>query len=167
MENCSVNLLGCGAILLEVIKASEYLLKEYNISSNVWSVTSFTELKREANSVERYNRLNPSENPRLSYVQECLPSKDLPVIAATDYVRAYSDQIRSEIKGDFVSLGTDGFGRSDTRLELRKFYEVDCDSIVIAALGSLARIGKISVDVVEDAIKKFDIEPNSTDPFTI
>ncbi|NQY42655.1 MAG: pyruvate dehydrogenase (acetyl-transferring), homodimeric type, partial [Legionellales bacterium] len=166
-ENSIVNLLGCGAILLEVIKASEYLLSEYDISSNVWSVTSFTELKREANNVERFNRLNPSKNPRLSYVQECLPSKDVPVIAATDYVRAYSDQIRSEINGDFVSLGTDGFGRSDTRLELRKFYEVDSNSIVIAVLGVLARNGKISVDVVEDAIRKFDIEPNSTDPFII
>ncbi len=166
-DSPSINLLGSGTILLEVIKAAEYLLAEYNIIANVWSVTSFTELKREATSVERYNRLNPSKKPKLSYVKTCLPEADSPVIAVTDYVRAYSEQIRSEIIADYVSLGTDGFGRSDTRLKLRKFYEIDSNSIVVAALTSLVKTGKVSVKTVKDAIDKFGIRSDSVDPFRI
>jgi len=154
---CAVHLLGSGAILREVIKAADVLESEYQISAHLWSVTSFTELKREAMAVERTNRLRSADQSlQMSYVRSCLGEEHVPVIAATDYVRAYAEQIR-----------TDGFGRSDTRVRLRSFFEVDCQSIVIAALRALADQGNIGESVVQQALEQAGIINQSTMPWDI
>ena len=134
-----VQLLGSGTILREVIAASEILTKEYGIDSDIWSVTSFNELRRDGMETERLNLLNPNENPYKSYVQKCLEKRDGPVIAASDYTRAFSDQIRPYTDKAFYSFGTDGYGRSDTRKNLRKFFEVDKEHIVAYGLSVLIK----------------------------
>jgi pyruvate dehydrogenase E1 component len=156
-----VHLLGSGAILREVIAGASRLAEEWNVASDVWSVTSFSELAREARKVERHNRLKPREAPRLSYLRRCL-SEPYPVIAATDYVVAYPQLISAYVANRFTALGTDGFGRSDTRGALRKFFEVDRDHIVIAALASL--------DMREEAasaIQRYGIEVDTIAPWTL
>lgn len=160
-----IELLGSGAILMQVIKAANYLEKTFNIVANVWSVTSFTELKREADIIERDNRLSV-DYQNISYVKTCL-NNNLSVIAATDYVRAYADQIRQEINQEYIVLGTDGFGRSDTRESLRNFYEVDCNSIVFAALTALHRQDIVSQEDLVKAIDKLGINTKNAPPFTI
>ena len=134
-----VQLLGSGTILREVIAASEILSKEYNIDADIWSVTSFNELRRDGMETERLNLLNPNEKPKKSYVQECLEKRDGLIIAASDYTRAFSDQIRPYTDKSFYSFGTDGYGRSDTRKNLRKFFEVDKEHIVAFTLSALAK----------------------------
>ncbi len=160
-----VQLLGSGTILREVLAAADYLNEHCGVSSDVWSVTSFNELKREAMSVERHNRIHYTKAPRQSYVSKLLYEREGPVIAATDYMRSYADQIRSEILGPYVVLGTDGFGRSDGRSELRRFFEVDSHAVVMAALKSLVDEKTIDVNVLQKAIKQMDITPSSSDPF--
>ncbi|MDO8862002.1 hypothetical protein Q6D67_09830 [Haliea sp. E1-2-M8] len=152
-----VRLLGSGAIMLEVIAAGELLANEWAIESDVWSVTSFTELAREARELERWNRLHPTHEQRKSHVAECLKG-DIPVVAATDYVRAVPQLIASYIRPHYTVLGTDGFGRSDTRSQLRNFFEVDRYHIVTATLASLARASVISSDLCMEAIEKYGIE---------
>lgn len=149
--------MGSGTILLEVLAAARLLAEDWNIGSEIWSATSFTELAREARAVERWNRLHPQENRRASHVSECLGS-DLPVIAATDYVRALPQLIASYIEAPFVALGTDGFGRSDTRAMLRNFFEVDREHIVLAALDSLAQRGEIEPRLCQEAMRKYGID---------
>lgn len=163
-EQPVINLLGSGTILLEVIAAAKILLEDFGIVANVWSVTSFTELKREANDVERYNRLNPAAEQKTSYVATCL-NGDLPVVAVSDYVRAYADQIRSEIKSEYIVLGTDGFGRSDTRKKLREFFEIDSNSIVLAALTALKNSNNISLAEFNAATDKLSINNNEIAPY--
>jgi len=148
-----VNLLGAGAILPEVINAARLLEDDWGVVAQVWSVTSFTELQRDAIAVERSNRLN-DEHAR-SYVETVLDGSDGPVIAATDYVRAVPELIRACVPGRYVTLGTDGFGRSDTRQALRAFFEVDRYSVVVAALRALADDGKLSPDVVRAARERY------------
>ncbi len=162
-----VQLLGSGTILLEVIKAADILQSDYDIASDIWSVTSFNELRREALAVERENRMHPDAKAKLSFVEECLMDREGPVIAATDYMKSYSDQIRAYIPQNYVTLGTDGFGRSDTRERLRHFFEVDAKSIVLATLNALADDGKVPVQTVKDAIEKFGIDPNKPNPTTV
>ncbi|MDC0339470.1 pyruvate dehydrogenase (acetyl-transferring), homodimeric type [Pelagibacteraceae bacterium] len=159
-----VQLLGSGTILREVIAASEILAKEYGIESDIWSVTSFNELRRDGMETERLNLLNPNEKPKKSYVQKCLGKRDGPVFAATDYTRAFSDQIRPYTDKSFYSLGTDGYGRSDTRKNLRKFFEVDKEHIVAYALSALAKEQLIGSDAAEKAFKKFKINKNKDFP---
>lgn len=159
-----VHLLGSGTILRESIAASELLHEDFGVIADVWSVTSFNELAREGREVERWNMLNPEGKPRRSYVTRCLESDHGPVIAATDYVHNYSDQIREFVPHRFVSLGTDGFGRSDTRARLRKFFEVNRYYIVVASLKALADDGVISASVVSDAIAKYDLDPAKPNP---
>jgi pyruvate dehydrogenase E1 component len=159
-----VQLLGSGTILHEVIAAADLLKKEFNVDADIWSVTSFNELRREALSISRWNMLHPGETARLSHVEICLKSRIGPVIAATDYMKIYADQIREFVPGRYCVLGTDGFGRSDTREKLRQFFEVDRYYIAIAALKSLAEEGEIPVKQVVQAIKKFDIDPDRPDP---
>lgn len=161
-----VQLLGCGTILREVLEASRILEEDFDVMSDVWSVTSFTELRRDGLAAERYNRLHPSKKPKQSYVHSQLATQSGPVIAATDYMRLYADQIRPFIDVPYVTLGTDGYGRSDTRAQLRHFFEVDAKYVVIAALSALADSGEISKSVVEDAIKRFKIDPEKLDPVT-
>ncbi len=160
-------LMGSGTILREVIAAAELLEEEFGVPSDVWSVTSFSELRREALEIDRWNTLHPKETPRQSYVSTCLAGKDGPFIAATDYIKTVPDQIRQWVPGRFSVLGTDGFGRSDSRAALRQFFEVDRYSIVVTALKALADEGALDVDTVTQAIAKFDIDPSKPDPVTL
>jgi pyruvate dehydrogenase E1 component len=162
-----VQLMGSGTIFREVIAASELLEKDFGISSDVWSVTSFNELRRDGLDVERWNMLHPDKKPRVSYVEQCLAKRKGPVVAATDYMRAYPDQIRQFVPGVFRVLGTDGFGRSDSRSQLRKFFEVNRYYIVIAALKSLADAGELEAAEVTKAIKKYRIDPEKPNPVTV
>ena len=165
-KKAQVQLLGSGTILREVLAAAELLEQDFNIGSGVWSVTSFNELARQGRDSERYNLLNPQEKPRISYVNKCL-GDNTPVVAATDYVQAYSDQIRAFIPGRYVVLGTDGFGRSDYRSKLREFFEVNRFYIVLAALKALADDDTIAVETVTEAIKKYNIDTDKPNPMTV
>lgn len=162
-----VQLLGSGTILREVIAASELLTDDYNINADIWSITSFNELRREGIDVERYNLLHPEDEPRVCYVQQCLENTQGPVIAATDYMRLYADQIRPYINRPYIVLGTDGFGRSDTRAKLRNFFEVNRYYIAIAALKALANNGELPAAKVSDAIKRYNIDPGKPNPTTV
>ena len=162
-KKTKIQLLGSGAILREMMKASEILQNEYQIDSSIWSVTSFSELRREAMEKERYNLLNPDKKPQKSYIEECLSSMEGPIISATDYIRLNSDQIRPFINKSFYSFGTDGYGRSDTRKNLRKFFEVDKEHIVAYSLSILAKEQLISSKYAKEAIKKYNI--NTEKPF--
>tara|TARA_Y100001970_G_scaffold176066_1_gene214613 strand:- start:35 stop:670 length:636 start_codon:yes stop_codon:yes gene_type:complete len=159
-----VQMLGSGTILREIIKAAETLSKDYGIDCNVWSVTSFNELKKNGMEVERKNLLNPGEKPKKSYVQTCLNSQEGIIFAASDYIRSHSDQIRPYINKPFYTLGTDGFGRSDTRKELRKFFEVDKKHIVTYTLSALAKEQLLATEHAEKAIKKYNIDKNKIFP---
>lgn len=159
-----VQLLGSGAILREVIAAAELLREDFSVDSDIWSATSFNELKRDGMDVDRWNMLHPQETPRVSYVQQCLGERKGPVIAATDYMKNYADQIRAYVPGRYVVLGTDGFGRSDTRKNLRRHFEVDRYFVTIAALKALADEGSIPQSKVSDAINKFAIDVNKPNP---
>ncbi|MEW8006536.1 MAG: pyruvate dehydrogenase (acetyl-transferring), homodimeric type [gamma proteobacterium symbiont of Ctena orbiculata] len=162
-----VQLLGSGTILREVIAAAELLEKEFNVSADVWSVTSFNELRRDGLDAERWNTLHPQEEPKLSYVTEKLSGQKGPVVAATDYIRSYADQIRPFITTSYSVLGTDGFGRSDMRSQLRKFFEVNRYYILIAALKALVDEGEIKSEQVSRAIKKYKIDPEKPNPSRI
>jgi len=159
-----VQMLGSGTILREIIKAAETLSKDYGIDCNVWSVTSFNELKKNGMEVERKNLLNPGEKPKKSYVQTCLDSQEGIIFAASDYIRSHSDQIRPYLNKPFYTLGTDGFGRSDTRKELRKFFEVDKKHIVTYTLSALAKEQLLATEHAEKAIKKYNIDKNKVFP---
>jgi pyruvate dehydrogenase E1 component len=157
-------LFGSGAILPEVIKAQEILESKYNVSADVWSVTSYTELYRDGNAAERWNMLHPGDTPRLPYVTQCL--KDAPgvLVAASDYVKAMPDSIDRWLPRPLTALGTDGFGRSETRAALREFFEVDYRYVIVAALAALARDGKIETSVVGQAMKAHNINPEKANP---
>ncbi len=159
-----VQLLGSGTILREIISASKILSKEYNIDADIWSVTSFNELRRDGMETERLNLLNPDKKPKKSYVQKCLSKRDGPVIAASDYTRAFTDQIRPYTDKKFYSFGTDGYGRSDTRKNLRKFFEVDKEHIVAFTLSALAKEQLIGSKEAEKAIKKYKIDKDKDFP---
>ena len=159
-----IQLMGSGTILREVIKCAEILQKDYQIDSEVWSVTSFSELSRDGVETERFNLLNPDKPQKFSYVEECLGKKEGPILAASDYIRTHSDQIRPFIKKSFYSLGTDGFGRSDTRENLRKFFEVDSEHLVTYALSILAKEQLIPSKHAKDAIKKYNIDSDKPMP---
>ena len=159
-----IQLMGSGTILREVMKCAEILQKDYQIDSEVWSVTSFSELSRDGVETERFNLLNPDKPQKFSYVEECLGKKEGPILAASDYIRTHSDQIRPFIKKSFYSLGTDGFGRSDTRENLRKFFEVDSEHLVTYALSILAKEQLIPSKHVKDAIKKYNIDSDKPIP---
>lgn len=161
-----VQLMGCGTILREVIKAAQMLEEDYSITSDIWSVTSFNELRRDGLAVERHNALHPDDKAQECYVSSKLKGRQGPVIAATDYMRIYADQIRPYIPNRYVTLGTDGYGRSDTRERLRHFFEVDAKFIVLAALNALVADGAIERAKVADAIKRYSINPDKLDPVT-
>lgn len=161
-----VQLMGCGTILREVIAAALLLEKDFSISADIWSVTSFTELRREGLSVLRENMLHPEKPAKQSYVTNQLSKRKGPVIAATDYMRLYADLIRPFVKAPYITLGTDGFGRSDTRKKLRHFFEVDAKFIAVAALSALADLGDIPKSTVTDAMKLYGIDQSKLDPVT-
>ena len=158
-----VQLLGSGTILNEVIAAAG-LLEELGVAADIWSCPSFTELKREGIDAERWNLLHPMETPRVPYVTQCLGGARGPVVASTDYIRAFADQIRPYVPGRYTVLGTDGFGRSDYRRKLRAFFEVDRRFVALAALKALADEGAVPRSVPGDAIKKFEIDPEERNP---
>ena len=162
-----VQLMGSGTILREVIAAAELLKKDFKINADVWSVTSVNELAREAKSCARWNKLHPTKKARQSYLETQMRGRKGPVIIATDYIRAYAEQIREFIWSRFVSLGTDGYGRSDTRDNLRIFFEVNRYYIVVAALKALSDEGDIESKVVQQAIKKYGIDPEKPNPVTV
>ncbi len=161
-----VQLLGSGTILREVIKAAQMLEDDYSISSDIWSVTSFNELRREGLAVERYNSLHPDKPQQECHVTLQMKNRQGPVIAATDYMRLYAEQIRPFLTNRYVTLGTDGYGRSDTRQQLRHFFEVDAKYIVLAALNALVAEGSIDKSKIKDAIKRYQINPDKLDPVT-
>ncbi|WP_020209369.1 pyruvate dehydrogenase (acetyl-transferring), homodimeric type [Gilvimarinus chinensis] len=162
-----VQLMGSGTILNEVRAAAEILRNDFSVEADVWSVTSVNELTREGQAVDRWNLLHPTETPRKAYVTEQLEGKDGPFVIATDYMKNYGEQLRPYIPGKYTVLGTDGFGRSDSRQKLRHFFEVSREFVVIAALKSLADEGKIKADVVAKAIKQFGIDQDKADPLTV
>ena len=161
-----VQLMGSGTILREALAAADMLREDFGIYADVWSTTSFTELTREAQAVERWNMLHPEEAPKISYVQQCLQGHGGPVIAATDYVRMYAEQIRPFVPNRYTVLGTDGYGRSDMRSALRNFFEVDRRYIAVAALKSLADEGN-DMSRVSEAIARYDINPDKPNPMTV
>jgi pyruvate dehydrogenase E1 component len=158
-----VQLMGSGVILREALEAATLLEADWNIAADVWSVTSFTEVRRNALEVERHNMLNPLD-PKKSFIQEQITDTESPIIASTDYMKSFADQVSNFIPNHFVSLGTDGYGRSDSREALRSFFEVDRYYIVIAALKALSDQNKIDVSIVADAIKKYNIDHTKTNP---
>ncbi len=159
-----VQLLGSGAILREALAAGEILTADFGVAADVWSVTSFTELRRDGLSVDRHNLLHPTEKPQQSYVAQCLADHPGPVVAASDYIKAFADQIRAYVPRRYYVLGTDGFGRSDTREALRRFFEVDRHMIVVAALKALADDGQLEPAKVHQAIERFGIQPDKPEP---
>ncbi len=158
------NLFGSGTILNEVVKAAEILEKKYNVASDVYSVTSYKELRREALDVERWNMLNPAEKPKTPYVSSLFKGNEGVFVASSDYVKALPDSISRWLPGQLISLGTDGFGRSEGRNELRDFFEVDHRYVVLGALSALLSQGKIKANVVTKAIKDLDINPDKLNP---
>jgi pyruvate dehydrogenase E1 component len=163
----TVRLLGGGTILREVIAAADMLAEDWDIDSEIFSVTSFNELARDGLDVERWNMLHPQDTPRVPYVTQVLGQNDAPVIRSTDYMKTYTDQVREYVPATFVALGTDGFGRSDTRAKLREFFEVDRRYVVVAALHALAQDGKIEKTVVANAIQQYAIDPDKPNPVTV
>jgi pyruvate dehydrogenase E1 component len=159
-----VQLLGSGTILREVLAAADLLASDFEVAADVWSVPSFTELRREGLDVDRWNRLHPTEEPKRSYVETTLADRPGPVIAATDYIRAFADQIRPFIDRRYAVLGTDGFGRSDYRKALRSFFEVDRHFVTLTALHALAQEGLVPRERVAEAISKYEIDPEKRNP---
>jgi pyruvate dehydrogenase E1 component len=159
-----VRLLGSGAILLEALAAADLLRDDWGVDAEVWSVTSFSELARGARTVQRWNMLHPQEPARVSHVEQCLAG-DAITVAATDYVRAYPSLIAPFVSGDFVPLGTDGFGRSATRAELRRFFEVDRQAITLAALQRLAKRGVIPASDVSRALERYQPDIDAAPPW--
>jgi pyruvate dehydrogenase E1 component len=162
-----VQLMGSGTILREVMAAADLLRNDFKVNADVWSATSFNELRRDGMSVERWNLLHPSKPRRKSHLETVLEGYAGPVVAATDYMRNYADQVRSQIPRRFVTLGTDGFGRSDYRAKLRTFFEVNRHYVAVAALKALADDGEIKMDVVDQAIKRYGLDTERPAPWTV
>jgi pyruvate dehydrogenase E1 component len=158
--------MGCGSILNEVIAAADLLRGDWDVDADIWSTPSLNELARDGAAVERWNLLHPDQPPRQSWVGQCLDGTEGPVIAATDYIRGYADQIRAYVPGDFHVLGTDGFGRSDSREALRRHFEVDRHYVAVAALKALAdrKEGGVTAKTVLEAIARYRIDPQKPNP---
>ena len=159
-----VQLLGSGTILREVIEAANILKEQFKVTADIWSVTSFNELRRDGLDVERWNRLHPTKSAKLSFVERNLAKRKGPVIASTDYMKLFADQIRQWVPGTYKVLGTDGFGRSDSRKKLRHFFEVDRNWVAYSALVALVESGDLEAKVLSDALKSFGIDPGKTNP---
>jgi len=160
-------LLGSGAILQEVLAAQKMLAERYQVAADVWSVTSWKELRREALACERWNLLHPADPAREPYVAECLASRPGVIVASTDYMKALPDSIARWSPRPITSLGTDGFGRSEGRRALRDFFEVDARWITVATLSALMREGKIPFETVTKAINELGLDPAKPDPVTV
>ena len=159
-----VHLFGSGSILNEALRAQDILAERFRVSADVWSVTSYQQLRNDALSAERWNRLHPGQEPRRGYLAKLLEGEPYPVVAATDYMKIVADQVAPWTPAGLTALGTDGFGRSDSREDLRRFFEIDAESIVVAALSSLSRSGQVEPDQISAAIREFGIDPDRPDP---
>jgi pyruvate dehydrogenase E1 component len=159
-----VQLFGSGAVLREALRAQELLEGKFQVSADVWSVTSYSQLRRDALAADRWNRLHPAEKPRRSFLETVLEKTEGPIIAVTDYMKIVPDQIAPWLPGRLISLGTDGFGRSDNRAHLRRFFEVDAECIALAALRQLAQEGTIPAKRVAKAVRELEIDPEKADP---
>ena len=166
-KSINVNLMGAGTILHEVIAASKILADDYSITSDIWSLTSINELVRDGQEIDRWNMLNPEKNKKMAYIERILEDSNGPFVIATDYMKSYGEQLRKYIPDDLHVLGTDGFGRSDSRETLRNFFEVDRYFIVIATLNILAQQDKISANELKRAIKTFDIDVDKLNPLIL
>ncbi|HXH55434.1 MAG TPA: pyruvate dehydrogenase (acetyl-transferring), homodimeric type [Gammaproteobacteria bacterium] len=162
-----VQLLGSGTILREVIEAAKLLEKDFEVAADIWSAPSFNLLGRDGLEVERWNRLHPLETPKVPYITSCLEGTEGPVIVATDYIKQYAEQVRAFIPRTYVVLGTDGFGRSDTRQQLRRFFEVDRYYVVVSALKALADEGLIAKELVVKAMQQYQINPDKPNPLSV
>ncbi|GMU48601.1 MAG: pyruvate dehydrogenase E1 component [Candidatus Desulfobacillus denitrificans] len=162
-----VQLLGSGAILREVIAAAGLLKQDWGVDADLWSCPSFTELARDGHACARWNLLHPAEKPKLSHVEQSLKDTRGPVVASTDYVRAFAEQIRPYVPRRYAVLGTDGFGRSDTREQLRAFFEVDRHYVAVAALKALADEGQLDKARVKEAIARYGLDPDKPNPVTV
>jgi pyruvate dehydrogenase E1 component len=161
-----VQLLGSGTIMYEVLKAQTILKEKYNVAADIWSVTSYKELYRDANDCERWNMLHPGESPKVPYVTQTLKDAPGPFIAASDYMKVLPESLAKWVPGQLVSLGTDGFGRSENRVALRDFFEVDAKHIVLATLNALVREKKIGIDLVKQAVRDLGINAEKPNPAT-
>jgi pyruvate dehydrogenase E1 component len=161
----NVQLLGSGTILREVLAAADLLEQDWKVAADVWSVTSFTELRREGIAIERWNRMHPDAEPKRTWVEQCLAPTAGPIVASTDYMRTVPDLIRTWVPRRYVALGTDGFGRSDTRAALRDFFEVDRHHVAVAALKALADEGTIDRKLVKQAIEKYGVQTERANPW--
>ena len=162
-----VQLLGSGTILREVIAAADLLKNDFKVSADVWSVTSFNQLRRDGMTTDRWNLLHPTKPQKKSYIESCLAGHDGPVVASTDYMRSFADQVRGHLRRTYITLGTDGYGRSDYRAKLREFFEVNRYYVAVAALKALADDGEIKVQIVEEAIQKYKLDSERPDPWTV
>ena len=162
-----VQLLGSGTILREVIAAADLLKNDFKVSADVWSVTSFNQLRRDGMTTDRWNLLHPTKPQKKSYIESCLAGHDGPVVASTDYMRSFADQVRGHLRRTYITLGTDGYGRSDYRAKLREFFEVNRYYVAVAALKALADDGEIKAQIVEEAIKKYKLDSERPDPWTV
>jgi pyruvate dehydrogenase E1 component len=162
-----VQLLGSGTILREVMAAAEMLEKDWGVAADIWSCPSFNELRRDGMAAARWNLLHPAEKPRACHVEQCLAGTKGPVIASTDYMRVYADQIREYVPRRYKVLGTDGFGRSDSRDNLRRFFEVNRNYVTVAALKALAEDGEVPATKVAEAIQKYGIDVEKPAPWTV
>jgi len=158
-----VRLIGSGSIMQQVLKAAD-ILSKLGIKSEIWSATSFGGLRRDATECERWNMLNPTKKPKTPYVSKIMGEKEIITIAATDHMRAVPDMIKSWVPGKYVTLGTDGFGRSDTRENLRKFFEIDADHIAAAAISTMLTQGKITEAKANSALKTLDYDADAPNP---
>ena len=166
-KGARVQLLGSGTILREVMAAADLLKKDWDVTADIWSCPSFNELRRDGMSTARWNLLHPTEKPRVSWVEQCLAPTKGPVVASTDYIRGFAGQIREYVPRRYKVLGTDGFGRSDSRENLRRFFEVNCYYVAVAALKALAEDGEVPATKVAEAIKKYGIDPEKPAPWTV
>jgi pyruvate dehydrogenase E1 component len=162
-----VQLLGAGAILREVEAAAEMLERDFGVAADIWSLTSVNELARDGNDAVRWNRLHPTDAPRVPYLTSQLSEATGPFIAATDYQKAHTDQLREFVPGRFTVLGTDGFGRSDTRRQLRQHFEVSREHIVLATLTALVDEGELDISIVERAISELEINTDKPNPMRL
>jgi pyruvate dehydrogenase E1 component len=159
-----VNLMGSGTILVQAIKAAEMLKEDFGVTADIWSATSLNELARDGQDCARHNRLNPLSDPKVPYVTQQLEQAKGPIIAATDYMKNYAEQIRAFVPGRFTVLGTDGYGRSDSRVNLRRFFEVDANHIAAAAMVDLYQEGHVTEKDLKAALKKYDIDGEKPNP---
>ena len=160
----TVQLFGSGAIMMSVLRAQEILSSKYGVSSDVWSVTSYTQLRRDADECRRWNMLHPTETPKKSYFETQMEGTDGPIIASSDYVKALAEQVAPFAPNGMFALGTDGMGRSATRPDLRRHFEVDAECIVVATLYQLSQDGKVDASEVAKAIKDLGVDPEKVNP---